>query len=401
MQIVEINNLSKTYSHRAVSILPSIFSFSRRDASRSSAANTVLQGVSFVLDRGEVLGVLGSNGSGKSTLLQIIAGTIQASSGSVQTNCRISALLELGSGFNPNYTGYENILLNAALLGISQKQALESLPKIIDFSELGDKVYQPVSTYSSGMVVRLAFSVLTCMDPELLIIDEALAVGDICFQQKCINRIQELIASGVSAIFVTHDPLLVNKLCTRAIVLKNGRIIHDGEIARAIEVYRSATNPMNPSPQVRSNYRQYGSYKCSFILNQHGSPDTVTVKTLDRLLVNYKLQNDHSLDGLISIGFAIRDIYSSDIVTASTHVDLTRHDFTNSFLEGTFDFPSLAIKPGRYIISLAAHHCHGHLKETYHWIENYLELEVLSSNPSHQYSGLALLEYTSYLKYSS
>lgn len=192
-----------------------------------------LRDVSFELGQGESIGILGRNGAGKSTLLQIVAGTLEPSSGSVVTKGRITALLELGSGFNPDFTGRENVLLNAQILGLTPKQALERFDDIAAFADIGAFIEQPVKTYSSGMMMRLAFAVQTAVDPKILIVDEALAVGDMFFQAKCIARIKKLLDSGVSLLYVSHDPGTVRQLCNRALLIQEGRVKALGE-ARAV-----------------------------------------------------------------------------------------------------------------------------------------------------------------------
>jgi lipopolysaccharide transport system ATP-binding protein len=188
-----------------------------------------LQDASFTVRAGEVVGILGRNGSGKSTLLQIICGTLQPSTGSVQTTGRVAALLELGAGFNPEFTGIENIYFNAGILGLSKKEIGERLDEILAFADIGEHVHQPVKTYSSGMYVRLAFAVAACVEPDVLIIDEALAVGDVQFQAKCFRRFEDLVRAGKTILFVTHSTEQVVRHCTRALLLEDGRLIDDGE----------------------------------------------------------------------------------------------------------------------------------------------------------------------------
>jgi lipopolysaccharide transport system ATP-binding protein len=188
-----------------------------------------LQDVSFTVRAGEVVGILGRNGSGKSTLLQIICGTLQPSTGSVQTTGRVAALLELGAGFNPEFTGIENIHFNAGILGLSRAEIRNRLDEILAFADIGEHVHQPVKTYSSGMYVRLAFAVAACVEPDVLIIDEALAVGDVQFQAKCFRRFEDLVRAGKTILFVTHSTEQVVRHCSRALLLENGRLIDDGE----------------------------------------------------------------------------------------------------------------------------------------------------------------------------
>lgn len=201
-----------------------------------------LRDVSFSVGRGETVGILGRNGSGKSTLLQIICGTLASTAGEVRTNGRIAALLELGAGFNPEFTGRENVLLNASILGIEPESMEERLAKVIEFSGLGDHIDQPMKTYSSGMHARLAFSAAIHVDPAILIVDEALSVGDAGFQLKCMMRMRELQEDGVTILFVSHDTGSVIRLCDRAMVLDQGRVVSDSpDPLRCVKLYDRIT----------------------------------------------------------------------------------------------------------------------------------------------------------------
>lgn len=189
-----------------------------------------LRDVSFEIAPGETVGIIGRNGSGKSSLLQMICGTLSPTSGTVTTHGRVAALLELGAGFNTEFTGRENVLLNAAILGFPQEQMLGRMDEILAFSELGDFLDQPVKTYSSGMYARLAFSIAIHVDPEILIVDEALAVGDARFVAKCMRRIKDIQKTGASILFVSHDVSSVRTLCDRAIWLDKGRMLEQGDV---------------------------------------------------------------------------------------------------------------------------------------------------------------------------
>ncbi|MFN3842942.1 MAG: ABC transporter ATP-binding protein [Rehaibacterium terrae] len=178
--------------------------------------------------KGETVGIVGRNGSGKSTLLQMICGTLEPTAGQLRVQGRISALLELGAGFNPEFTGRENVYLNAALLGLTRAETDRHLPGIIDFADIGDFLDQPVRTYSSGMYVRLAFAVAIAAEPDILVVDEALAVGDEAFQRKCYARIEQLKSRGVAILFVSHSASAVLQLCDRAVLLEEGRKLLDG-----------------------------------------------------------------------------------------------------------------------------------------------------------------------------
>ena len=197
-----------------------------------------LRNVSFDIEAGTTTGVIGPNGCGKSTLLQIIAGTLEPTEGAVWREGRIAALLELGAGFDPEGTGVENVFMNAALMGFSRREAERLFPAIERFAEIGPFIYQPVKTYSSGMFVRLAFAVAANVEPDILVIDEALAVGDAVFQHRCLRRIKEIQERGATVLFVSHDAAAVRALCSRAILLSAGRVVEDGAPSDVLNHYQ-------------------------------------------------------------------------------------------------------------------------------------------------------------------
>ncbi len=197
-----------------------------------------LKDISFNVEAGTTTGIVGPNGSGKSTLLQIITGTLEPTHGSVSIEGRVAALLELGAGFNPEFTGIENIFMNASLMGFSGSETENLLPEIASFAEIGDFIYQPLKTYSSGMYVRLAFAAAIAVAPQILIIDEALAVGDAVFQHRCMRRIKEMQENGTTILFVSHDPASVRALCNRAILLNQGEKIAEGSPPDVLNRYQ-------------------------------------------------------------------------------------------------------------------------------------------------------------------
>lgn len=197
-----------------------------------------LEGVEFEIGRGETVGIVGRNGSGKSTLLQIICGTLSASVGSVRVNGRIAALLELGAGFNPEFTGRENVFLNGTVLGLTRNEIETKFQDIVDFADIGGFIDQPVKTYSSGMYVRLAFAVAINVMPDILIVDEALSVGDEAFQRKCFARIEAIRDAGATVLFVSHSASTIVELCDRAILLDRGNLISQGPPKRVISQYQ-------------------------------------------------------------------------------------------------------------------------------------------------------------------
>lgn len=196
-----------------------------------------LKEINFEIKRGESVAIIGRNGGGKSTLLEILTGTLTPTTGSIKVNGRVSALLELGSGFNPEYSGRDNVILNGLLLGLSKDDILRRFDEIEAFAEIGAAIDRPVKTYSSGMMMRLAFAVQVLCDPDILIIDEALSVGDFFFQQKCLSYISGLCSKGVTLLFVSHDMGSVRDLCSRAVYLQQGCLVWDGEVNAGIQLY--------------------------------------------------------------------------------------------------------------------------------------------------------------------
>lgn len=196
-----------------------------------------LREASFEVTRGETIGIIGRNGSGKSTMLQMIAGTLTPTTGAAHTYGRVAALLELGSGFNPEFTGRENVYLNAAILGLNREYIDARFGDIASFADIGDFIDQPVKTYSTGMVLRLAFSVSINVEPEILIVDEALAVGDMGFQLKCMERLDQLTKSGITLLFVSHDIASVKAFCSRALYLEAGRVKATGSASDMVELF--------------------------------------------------------------------------------------------------------------------------------------------------------------------
>jgi len=235
-----LDGVSKHYSlslQKEASDLKSMLLHLPRFLSNARRPFVALDNVSLRVRRGESLGIVGPNGSGKSTTLRIMAGITPPTSGKLTANGRVVGLLELGSGFHPQITGRENALLNAVLLGLTLAEAREVLPDIVEFSELGQFIYQPMRMYSSGMFFRLGFSVAVHVQPEILLIDEVLAVGDAQFQEKCMNHIHGLRSRGVTLVLVTHDMLSVPKFCDRAVLLEQGRITDEGTPQQVVHGY--------------------------------------------------------------------------------------------------------------------------------------------------------------------
>lgn len=239
--VIALKNLSKSFKYwenKPNSIKTILTRLSRFQFEKSHYRKIdVLEDISFTIDEGEFVGIMGRNGAGKSTLLKIISGIYTPTSGEIKTQGKIAPLLELGAGFSEELSGYENIFLNAAILGFSRKKMQDDISKIIEFSELGDKIHMPVRNYSSGMLVRLGFSIAAHLEASILLFDEILAVGDVGFQKKCLSKIDELYKAGKSIILVTHSPDEVRRHCKRCIVFENKKILFDGDPEQGTQVY--------------------------------------------------------------------------------------------------------------------------------------------------------------------
>lgn len=337
---VAVRNISKTY-RMPVNVRSRLRELFRPLSSAGGAEVHALQDVSFDVRRGESLGILGRNGSGKSTLLEIITGTLQPTAGTVSHNGRIAAMLELGSGFHPEYSGRENVFLNGLLMGQS-RQAIEArFDDIAAFADIGEVLDQPVKTYSSGMLVRLAFAVQVAFEPDILIVDEALSVGDYFFRQKCYGRIRQLRDRGMTLLFVTHDINTVVNVCDRAICLKKGRLVAEGDPHYAIRAFLESDDATVTRP-VRSSDKQAqkpgftldpAQWRCGgsvptaagglvsvSVVNQQGQPVT-TLQMKERIHVQVCFVPDP--DRQAHIYLQIKDQFDEIVMTVGTsHLDL-------------------------------------------------------------------------------
>ncbi|MBI5971170.1 MAG: ABC transporter ATP-binding protein, partial [Deltaproteobacteria bacterium] len=234
--VITVKNLSKSYrmyNTPAERLKELVHPFKKKYHKEFWA----LQDVSFEVKKGESIGIIGRNGSGKSTLLQVLCGVLQPTSGTVAVRGRVSALLELGAGFSPEFTGRDNVYMNGALMGISREEMDERFHNIAEFADIGDFIEQPVKTYSSGMYVRLAFACAVNVEPDILIVDEALAVGDAYFQAKCYEKIRGFQSNGGTVVFVTHDLSTVTHICTKAVLFDNGKVVQNGKPRDVVNLY--------------------------------------------------------------------------------------------------------------------------------------------------------------------
>lgn len=239
--VIELQHVSKDFrrwTDRPNSIKKALVDLLKFDFQTGRRVLTpALQDITFSIRPGEFVGIMGRNGAGKSTLMKIIAGIYQPTAGTCTVRGRVAPLLELGAGFADELSGMDNIFLNASILGFSRAQTNEHLKKIIDFAELGDYIYAPVRKYSSGMLVRLGFAIASHLDAPILLFDEVLAVGDVGFQRKCLDRIKSLHSEGRAIVLITHSPSQVEQFCQRCVVIDSHRLVFDGSAAGGVEVY--------------------------------------------------------------------------------------------------------------------------------------------------------------------
>lgn len=331
--------------------------------------------VSFSIKRGEKVGIIGRNGSGKSTLLQIIAGILKPSEGKVAVRGRVAALLELGSGFNPDFTGRENIMLNGSILGLKKEEISAKFDQIVEFSELSEFIDQPIKTYSSGMIVRLAFSVAVHVSPDILIVDEALAVGDVFFQRKCFSKIDELHEQGCTLLYVTHELANLKQIVDRAILLERGNVIFEGAPVEAVNKYfksvygvRSTSTNSNAENETikKKNHaasllylkdrERYGS-QVARIENVYSDIEGSIIWSGDSFLLKVEISADEYISSTV---FGVRlktvsgiDVYAMNSRDEGIMVEPLRQGEICTLL---VEFPNLNLIAGEYFLSLALGH---------------------------------------------
>lgn len=233
---IKVDSITKIYKlyDKPIDRMKESLSISKKKYGKEHYA---LKDVTFQIEKGDTVGILGTNGSGKSTLLKIITGVLSPTKGNIGVNGKISALLELGAGFNPEYTGLENIYLNGTMMGYSKEDMEQRVPSILNFADIGEFIHQPVKTYSSGMFARLAFAVAINVEPDILIVDEALSVGDLRFQIKCMDKMKKMMEGGTTVLFVSHDVNSIRRFCTKAMWINNGILRNFGEVNRIADQY--------------------------------------------------------------------------------------------------------------------------------------------------------------------
>ncbi|WP_248799631.1 ABC transporter ATP-binding protein [Pseudomonas sp. MWU13-2105] len=380
---ISVENLSKHYHlyEKPLHRLLQMFAGRRKQYFKTIP---VLNDISLQIKKGETVGIIGRNGSGKSTLLQMICGTLNPSSGSIKTHGRIAALLELGAGFNPEFTGRENIYLNGIMLGLSVEEIDEKYAAIEAFAEIGDYIERPVKMYSSGMYVRLAFAIQANIDPEILVVDEALAVGDAFFVHRCMDRLHQLQEHGTSILLVTHDSMLVKRFCNRAIWLEQGRIRAIGASSPVVDEYLTSlfqiqkpveptgAEPAHTAPDVAMEEhipnvgRRLGDQKCQVVgarlYDKHRNPIDKVQGGSDVILrftvANVSLTPENQL----VFGYIVRNIRGEEIASTNTRLEhMVSMSFTSIHeritVEACIHIPLLY--PGDYSLSVGASYASG------------------------------------------
>ena len=363
-----------------------------------------LNGVSMKIYQGETVGIIGTNGSGKSTILKIITGVLHPTSGEVHVNGRISALLELGAGFNQEYNGIENIYLNGTMMGFSEKEIDSRLPAILEFADIGDYVYQPVKTYSSGMFIRLAFAVAINIDPEILIVDEALSVGDVFFQAKCYHKFEEFRDMGKTIVFVSHDLSSISKYCDRVFLLNQGNLLGEGSPKKMIDAFKrvlvgqyevsqngETTLPDQGGKQTGStrdtsmginpDIQEYGNMQARiteyFLTDERGLPAMAILKGTE-FTMHMKVRFFEHVPAPI-FAFSLKNAQGTEITG------------TNSMIEKAYLAPGepgqvkeitfrqrMTLQGGEYLISLGVTGYRGDTFEVYHRIYDVINITVVS-----------------------
>ena len=301
-----------------------------------------LNDVNFQVSRGETVGIIGTNGSGKSTVLKIITGVVSPTKGEVKVDGRISALLELGAGFNGEYSGLENVYLNGTMIGFSKEEIDSKLDDILTFADIGDFIYQPVKTYSSGMFVRLAFAVAINIDPDILIVDEALSVGDVFFQAKCYRKFEEFKQKGKTIVFVSHDLNSISRYCDRVILLNKGNILDEGDPKKIVDLYKkilvqrdevpeeleqdeveesiqTGTEFQRPFPR-NPEVLEYGDKEAEivdFTLEDAHGIATNTIQKMEKFTIKMKVHFKEDIDEVI-YAFTIKDMRGTEITGTNT-----------------------------------------------------------------------------------
>jgi lipopolysaccharide transport system ATP-binding protein len=386
MGTIRVQRLSKSYRQypsRLSRLVEWIFPF----AGVRHKEKPILRNINFDVKQGEALGIIGVNGAGKSTLLKLITGTIQPTTGAINVTGRVAALLELGIGFHPDFTGRQNVIMAAQLLGYRDADIHRLMPEIESFAELGSYIDEPVRVYSSGMQMRLAFSVATAYRPDLLIIDEALSVGDAYFQHKCFDRIRAFRKQGTTLLIVSHDKAAIQAVCDRAILLNHGEIALEGAPEVVMDYYNALLSADNVAPiqqgtveggkvQTRSGNAAVKIESVQFLDSAGTDLEQVKVGQAVTLRVSVKV---HSPIEQLVMGYMIKDRLGQTIYgTNSYHLKQALHNLSPAeevVFNITFD---ANLGEGSYSLTIALHESDTHIGQNYDWVDNARVFQIIN-----------------------
>lgn len=401
IQVQDVSKIYKLYD-KPIDRLKESLSLTHKNYHKDFFA---LSDISFNVKKGETVGIIGTNGSGKSTILKIITGVLTPTSGQVRVSGVISALLELGAGFNMDYTGIENIYMNGTMMGFSKKQMDEKLPDILEFADIGDFVYQPVKTYSSGMFVRLAFAVAINIDPEILIVDEALSVGDVFFQAKCYHKFEEFKKMGKTIIFVSHDLSSVSKYCDRVVLLNQGVKLGEGSPKEMIDDYKrvlvgqyelpeskSESSLLNDeqiqvavqkkaAKQDTSKLLEYGTKEAvieQFYMTDDRGTESKSIIKGSEFTIHMKVRFMADLPAPI-FAFSIKTVKGTEITGTNTMFEKTFLESVNAGAVKDITFTQkMSLQGGEYLLSFGVTGYDGNDFQVYHRLYDALDLTVIS-----------------------
>ncbi len=393
---IEVRNVNKVYKlyDRLRDRMKEAFGIGKK----SFKLHYALNDINLNIYRGETVGIIGTNGSGKSTILKIITGVLTPTSGEVNVNGRISALLELGAGFNQEYNGIENIYLNGTMMGFSEKEIEAKLPAILEFADIGDYVYQPVKTYSSGMFVRLAFAVAINIEPEILIVDEALSVGDVFFQAKCYHKFEEFKEMGKTIVFVSHDLNSISKYCDRVFLLNKGTLLGEGSPKEMIDAYKRVLvgqyeekdrtsdivqdlTETESSVMQNPNAQEYGNMQARiqefYVTDDRGLKTTAILKGSEYTM-HMKVQFSELVPMPI-FAFSLKNVQGVEITGTNTMLERAYLESgkPGQVKEITFK-QKMTLQGGEYLVSLGVTGYRGDTFEVYHRLYDVLNITVVS-----------------------
>lgn len=377
MNIIEIKNLNKSFIKSKSPLKKLTGSLFGLHKFNSTELFHALKGINLNIKPGECVGIIGKNGSGKSTLLKILSGISGYNSGLCEIKGSVSSLLELGVGFNPEYTGIENIYLNGTVNGFTKNDITDNLEKILNFAEISREFAQmPVRTYSSGMLVRLGFASMIWLDTDIILVDEALAVGDYRFQTKCFKKFEELKKRGKTILYVSHDIDSVRRFCTRAIWLNNGEIVTDGNVASVTSEYMESC--VNPSGTVHIQEKRlsgalnhYGSHIGSIRNISISENEEFKLNEFVKITVDINIPNDISLNGL-GVSLALKDKFGLDLIVFQTDTSL---NYGTNHIDFCFENQ---LNSGKYTIAAGLENKNSLPITYYEYIEGAAEIKSIA-----------------------